>query len=265
MLATIVWATLASAFAGYYYLQNNTNSDQLNSAQNSLNKVGSSYDEATNRYDLLLSEYGSLYGSYSGLTYLADSNYSTLMPTLKSLIEDFGKNYTGLFVEEDINQTYNQLLTDYKTELQKVNVTETDFGNLLIEYYGLFNLSALRKLGMSISEATTLSVDLEIDTNGTVEWHNETNLPAGTTLFRLTQEVTIIKYTYYAFLQPGHVLVDSINNKTTTYTDASHTSGYSWSWSYWSDSGKKWVLGPVGCDAWLLENHGIYRWSYEPW
>jgi hypothetical protein len=253
MLAIIVWAALASTFAGYYFLQNEHTSDQLNSAQSSLNKVASSYSEGANKYDLLLSEYASLDGDYS---YFNGSDYSTLMPSLGSLIADFAKNYNGLFQEEDINKTYNQLLSDYDNLLHNGNATKTGFGNLLIEYYGLFNLSALRQLGTSISEATSLSVNVEIDNNGTIEWHNETNVPAGYTLFRLTQEIAVTKYSYWPFLQPGHVLVDSINNIPATST-------YSWSWYYWSANEKKWVFGPVGCDAWLLEDHGIYKWSYE--
>jgi hypothetical protein len=261
-LAIIVWAALASAFVGYYYLQNSNNSEQLDSAQNSLNTVASNYSNATNKYDLLLSEYGSLYGNYS---YFTSSDYATLMPPLGSLITDFSKNYSDLFVQEDMNTTYNQLLSDYEALLQKGNVTKTDFGNLLSEYYNLFSLSALRELGLSVSEATTLSVSVEINYgNGTLEWNNETQVPAGYTLFRITQEIAVISYSYYAFTQPGHVLVDSINNKT-TYSDPSYNWGYSWIWYYWSDSGKTWVSGPVGCDAWLLTNGGVYKWNYERW
>ena len=258
MLATVVWAALASAFVGYYYLENSNNSAQLSSADNSLNTVASSYFNATNKYDMLLSEYGSLYGNYS---YFTNSDYTPLMPPLGSLITDFSKNYSDLFVQEDINSTYNQLLSDYETLLQKGNVTKTDFGNLLSEYYNLFSLSALRELGLSVSEARTLSVSVEINYgNGTSEWKNETQVPAGYTIFRLTQQIAVINYSYYAFAQPGHVFIDSINNKATNYT-----STYSWIWYYSSDSGKTWVSGPVGCDAWLLTNGGIYKWNYEPY
>jgi hypothetical protein len=203
-----------------------------------------------------------LYGNYS---YFAGSNYASLMQPLGSLIADFSNNYTDLFVQEDLNSTHNQLLSDYQTLLQKSNVTKTDFGNLLNEYYNLFTLSAFRELGLSVSQATSLSVSIEINYgNGTLEWKNETQVPAGYTLFRITQEIAVTNYSYYAFTQPGHVLVDSINNKT-TYTDPSYTWGNSWIWYYWSDSGKTWVSGPVGCDAWLLTNGGIYRWNYERW
>jgi len=262
MLASIVWAALASSFAGYYFLQNGNNTEQLNSAQNSLNKVASSYGDATEKYDLLLTEYASLYGNYSHFT---SSNYVTLMPPLGSAITDLGKNYTNLFEQQDMNKTYDQLLRDYEALQQKGNITRTDFGNLLSEYHDLFSLSALRELALSISEATTLSVNVEINYgNETVEWHNETKVPAGYTLFKLTQEIAVIKYSYYAFTEPGHVLVDSINNKS-THTDPSYAWGYTWIWYYWNGNEKKWVSGPVGCDAWLLENGGIYKWNFERW
>lgn len=257
MLAMIVWAALASAFAGYYYIQNGNNAEQLDNTQNSLNKVASNYSDVTNNYDLLLGEYGSLYSSYYYDTLNATfSNYTILMPALGSLITDFSKNYTNLFVQADINGTYNQLLNDYENRLQKGNITEDNFGSLLSEYYTLFNLSALRELGLSISKASTLSVNIALDyENGTTEWFNETKVPAGYTLFELTQEIATIKYSYYNYTGPGHVFVDSINDKK---NDASY-----WFWYYWNDSNKSWVLGPVGCDAWLLQNGGIYEWKYE--
>jgi phage-related tail protein len=148
MLASIVWAGLASTFAGYYFLQNGNNTEQLKSAQNSMNKVASSYSDATKKYDSLLAEYGSLYGNYS---YFSSDDYATLMPPLGSAIADLGKNYTDLFEQNDMNKTYNQLLIDYEALLQKANITRTDFGNLLSEYYDLFNLSTLRELALSIS------------------------------------------------------------------------------------------------------------------
>jgi len=261
MLAVIVWAALASAFVGYYYLQNSNKSEQLNSANDSLNAVASSYSNATNKYNLLQSEYGTLYGEYS---YFTNSDYTPLMPAFRTLISDFSSNYTDLIQQVDLNNTYNQLLTDYQEALQNGNVTKTEFGNLLGEYYNLFNLSALRELGLSVSHASTLSVSIEINFNGTLVWKNETQVPAGYTLFGITQEIATINYSYDAFAQPGHVFVESINNLT-EYTDPSFTWGYSWIWYYSTDGGKTWVSGPVGCDAWLLINGGIYKWNYERW
>jgi len=265
ILATIVWASLASAFAGYYYLQNMNNSEQLNSAQSSLNKVASNYSQAADKYDLLLSEYALLDGNYS---YFMGSNYAILMPPLRSLIANFAKNYTSLLTQEDMNKSYQQLLSDHATLLQKGNITRGDFGSLLSEYYNLFNLSAIRELGLSISKSTTLSVNVVIDYgNGTAEWHNETIVTSGYTLFRLTQEIAVIESSYFAYLEPGHIRIDSINGKTTTanYTNPSYSWGYSWIWYYWNDNDKRWVSGPVGCDAWLLKDGGIYKWNYEYW
>lgn len=254
MLATIVWATLASTFAGYYYIQNMNNTEQLDNAQNSLHRVASSYSETTNKYDLLLSEYALLDGNY---LYPAGNDYGALMQSFGNLLADFRENYTNLLAQQDINQTYQQLLNDYETLLQNGTVTKEDFGSLLDEYYKLFNLSALREQGLSISEATTLSVNVTIDYgNQTVTWQNNTKIPAGYTLFGLSQKIAIINYSYYASIEPGHVVVDSINDKA-------GLSGYLWFWYYWNNTEKQWVNGPVGCDAWLLKDGGIYKWSYE--
>jgi hypothetical protein len=261
-LTTIVWATLASALAGYSYLQNTASSQQINTLQYSLDKISFSYNEAIGKYDLLIGEYGLLYGNY---TYSMNSNFSSLMPLMENLITSFGENYSSLLMQEDINKTYNQIESDYETLLERDNVTKTDFGSLLNRYYGLLLLSALREQQLSVSEAATLTANIEIDYgNGTVEWHNETNISAGSALFELTQELATIKYSFYAFNEPGHVLVDSINN-VKTYTDSSYAWGYSWIWYYWSNNGRKWVSGPTGCDAWFIENGGIYKWNYERW
>ena len=257
ILATIVWAALASAFAGYYYLQNGNNAQQLTSAQNSINTLASNYSEATNKYNLLLSDYGALNSTYYYDTQNTTfSNYTSLMPVLRNLIADFEKNYTNLFVQVDINGTYNQLLYGYENSLQKGNVTEDKFGSLLSEYYNLFSVSALRELGLSVSNVSTLSVNIAIDYgNRTTKWFNQTKVPAGYTLFELTQKIATIEYGYYS-MGPGHVLVDSINNKNGTFTSY-------WLWYYWNVNDKSWVFGPVGCDAWLLQNGGIYEWKYS--
>jgi hypothetical protein len=177
------------------------------------------------------------------------------MPVLGNLIADFGRNYTDLFVQADINGTYHQLLNDYENSLQKGNVTEDKFGSLLSEYYNLFSVSALRELGLSVSKVSTLSVNIAINYgNGTTKWFNQTRVPAGYTLFELTQKIATIEYSYYS-MGPGHVLVTSING---VKNDASY-----WLWYYWDVNDKSWVFGPVGCDAWLLQNGGIYEWIYE--
>ena len=262
LLAIIVWAALASAFVGYYYLENSRNSAQLVNANNSLDTVASTYFDATSKYDSLQSEYGTLYGNYY---YFSNSDYTALMPSFGALISDFSKNYSDLFVQADINGTYNQLLTDYQELSQEGNISRTDFGNLLSEYYNLFSLCAIKELGQSISNAATLSVSILINYgNGTLEWNNETQVPAGTNLFEITQQISVVKYSYYATAEPGHVFVDSINNLA-EYATAAGTSGYSWFWYYSNDNGKTWTEGQVGCDAWLLANGGVYEWNYTSW
>lgn len=261
-LAMIVWAASASALASYYYLQYRNNTEQLSSTQSSLNKLAINYNEAVGKYDLLLSDYSILYANYS---YIFDGIYTRLMYPFKTLLTNYANNYTRLLMQEDLNQTYTQVLGAYKTLEPKSNVTKQEFGTLLNEYYELFSLSALRELGLSISESTTLTVSIQINYgNGTIEWHNSTKVPAGYTLFKLTQNITIINYTYYASIEPGHILVDSINDKA-SHTDPSFSWGYSWIWYYWSEEQNKWIVGPVGCDAWLLKDGGMYKWNYEYW
>jgi len=194
------------------------------------------------------------------------NDYATLMPPLEALITDLGKNYSDLFLaQEDMSKTYNQLLSDYDVLLEKGNVTKTDFGEMLNECYNLLSLSAIRELSFTLGKTTILHVNIEIDYgNATLEWRNETQAPAGQTLFGIMQKIALINYSYFAFTEPGHVLIDSINN-VTTHTDPSYAWGYSWIWYYYNDSNKMWVNGPVGCDAWLLKNGAAYRWSYERW
>jgi hypothetical protein len=255
-LAMIVLAALASTFAGYYYLQYSNNAGQLNNAQNSLNTIASNYSDSTNKYYLLLNDYVTLNSAYSSFN---KSNYVTLMPPLGSLIAHFGRNYTDLLAQKDINQTYHQLLNGYEKLLQNGTVTKEDYGSLLSEYYSLFNPSALGEIGLAINRATTLSVSVAIDYgNGTVAWYNKTIVPAGYNLLELTQEIAIVKYNYYPSMEPGHVLVDSINDKA-------GTSVSSWLWYYWNNADKGWAWGLVGCDAWLLKDGDIYKWSYESW
>jgi hypothetical protein len=257
VLAAILWAALASAFVGYYYIENNNNSAQLSSANNSLMTVASSYSDATSKYNSLQIEYGALYGSYS---YFTNSDYSPLMQPLKTLIGHFDDNFSDLTIQADINGTYNQLLSDYGTLAQKGNISRADFGNLLNEYHELFNLCTIRALETSIGNATTLSVSIGINNgNGTMEWSNETHVPAGTTLFDITQEVAAVKYSYDATEQPGHVFVNSINNVAMANTNGTW---YYWAWFYSNDNGKTWMYGTVGCDAWLLTNGSVYEWNY---
>jgi len=262
LLAIIVWASLASAFAESYYLRYNDATEHLTAMQNSANQLASKYDTAVNRYNSFLGKYSSVYGNYS---FLVGNSYTGLVPSLRNLVLDFGENYSELVQQTDLNRTYNGLIDDLNILGTQSNVTKDDFGHILNEFYSLFSLAAFRDFGQSISEATTLEVNVCIDYgNNTVQWHNETRVTAGDSLFKVTQELATVNYTYNALMQPGHVLVDSINEKA-TYIDPSYSWGYSWIWYYWSEGQKKWIAGPVGCDAWLLKENGLYKWNYEYW
>ena len=257
MLATIVWAVLATTFAGYYYLQNGNNIEQRDNVQNSLNRLASNCSKVTSKYELLFTKYISLYGNYSSdISNTTFSNYTILMPALGSLIADFGKNYTDLLVQSDINRTYHQLSQEYEILLQGKNATENNFGDLLSEYYTLFNVSAFKELELAVNKTSILSVNIAFDYgNGTAKWFNGTRVPAGYTLFDLTQAISTIKYSSWG-TGPGQIFIDSINGKSSTRNSY-------WLWYYWDSSGKSWTWGPVGCDAWLLQNGGIYEWKYQ--
>jgi len=262
-VAVFIWAVSASAFAGYYYLQSKNYGQQIDETQNSISRLASNYDETVSKYNVLAGEYSTLYGNYS---YFFDSNYAKLVEPFGHLVVNLGGNYTSsLNTQKDLNRTYSELVSHYEMLRQKDNVTKEEFGGLLSEYYKLFTQLTIKELAQSVSETVTLSVNLDIDYgNGTVIWHNGTYISAGSTLFELTQKTAAINYTYYALMEPGHIIISSINDKA-AYTDPSYTSGYSWIWYYWDDAQKKWTIGPVGCDAWLLKDGGNYKWNYEYW
>ena len=260
-LAILVWAISISSLAGYFYLQNTMYTEQIGENQQSLNKTASNYDELTSKYNILLGEYSILYGSYS----FPGGNFTLLMEPLGRLIDNQKGNYSSLIMDQkDLNETYYTLEEDYQLVYQKGNVTGEDFGRLLNEYYDLFNLLAIRELSLVLSETVTLNVNACIDYgNGTTNWRNETKMPAGSSLFQLTQKIAEINYTYYPSMKPGHVLADSINDKK-AYT-AGYSEGWSWIWYYWDGDEQNWISGPVGCDAWMLKNDGTYKWRFEHW
>ena len=260
-LAIFVWATLVSSLAGYFYFQNTTYTRKIGENQQSLNKTASNYDELMSRYNTLLSEYSILYGIYS---FPQGANFTLLTEMLGGLMDNFEGNYSSILMnQEDLNETYHVLKDNYQLVHQEGNVTEEDFGRLLDEYYELFNLLAIRELSLVLSETVTLVVNICVDYgNETITWCNETMMPAGSSLFQLTQKIAKINYTYYSLMKPGHILMDSINDQKAY---VGYSEGWSWIWYYWDDDEQNWIPGPVGCDAWMLKNGGIYRWTFEHW
>jgi len=264
-LAVTIWAASISGLAGYFYLQNETYTQQIGENQQSLNKTTSNYDKTMGKYNTLLSEYSILYGSYS----FPEVNFSSLMQPFGRLMDNLKGNYSSLLIDqEDLNETYYTLEENYLVH-QEGNVTEEDFGRLLNEYYELFNLLTIRELSIVVSETVTLTVNICINYgNETEEWHNETNVPAGYSLFQLTQSVATTDQDYNPLMKPGHIFLKSINDKeeyTVYHFEEAYSEGYSWLWYHWDDNKQNWILGPVGCDAWMLKDGGVYKWSFEYW
>jgi len=261
-LAMFVWAALASSFAGYLYLQNTMNSEQIAENQQSLNTMATTYNEAMAKYDALLSDYSFLQGNYS---FPLNSNFTLLTGSFLNLLNSVEGNFSSLLTDQkDLNETHYALQSKSQALLLRGNVTREEFGKLLDECYEFLNLLAIRELSKTISEVTTLTVNICIDYgNGTAEWHNKTVIPTGSSLFQLTQKVATINYTYDALMKPGHIRITSINNWK-EYT-IGYSEGGAWLWYYWDDNRQEWVFGPVGCDAWMLKDGGIYKWNFELW
>lgn len=264
LLLALVWILMISSFAAYYYLQNEIYAQQLSENQESLRSISSSYNRLMSKYNDLGSEYSSLYGVY---LFSMDTDFSSQREPLGTLIENLGANYSSLLAEQrELNETYRVLQEIYQESfLKSENVTKEDFGSVLQQFFELLDLLTLRELSVTVSNVVTLTVDLSIDYgNGTVQWWNGTEMLPGSSLFLLIQKVASIRYTYYSSSKPGHVLLDSINGKE-PYVAPDFSEGWNWVWYQWNKLEKTWIPGKVGCDAWMLENDGIYEWKYEYW
>jgi len=264
-LTMFVWAVLASSIAGYLYLQNTMNTEQIAENQQSLNTMATTYNEAMAKYDQLLSDYSFLQGNYS---FPLNTNFTLLTGSFLTLLNSVEGNFSSLLTDQkDLNETYNALQSESQTLLLRGNVTREEFGDLLDGCYEFLNLLVIRELSKTISEVTTLTVSICIVyENGTVEWHNNTVIPTGSSVFQLTQKVATVNFTYDALMRPGHVRITSINNETeyTSY-EPDYSEGGAWLWYYWNDDKQEWVFGPVGCDAWMLKDGGTYKWNFEYW
>jgi hypothetical protein len=264
-LAIFVWAVFASSFAGYLYLQNTMKSEQIAENQQSLNTMATGYNEAITKYNQLLSDYSILQGNYA---FPQNVNFTLLTNSFLNLLDNIEGNFSSLITDQkDLNETRYALRSETQTLLLRGNVTREEFGELLDECYEFLNLLAIHELSRTISEVTTLAVNVCFDYgNGTVEWHNNTVISTGSSLFQLTQKVAMINKTYDALTRPGHIRITSINNKEEyTHYDIGYSEGAAWLWYYWDANKQDWVFGPVGCDAWILKDGGMYKWSFEQW
>jgi hypothetical protein len=249
MLATLIWASIATGSVAYYYLEQIKYEGQLKEKQQLLNELAEDYGASATRRNLLSGDYGTLLGEYQ---WSSGGNYSALMSEYEKMLSNLRGNYTSTLNEFlELNETYNNLLNESQALNKKSTITREEFGSLINEFYKLFTALAMKEIEGFQSQISMIKVSLCIDYgNLTTEWHNiSTSL--GTTVFDLTKKVANVEKSYYPAMEPGHILVTSINN---------HREGY-WIWYYWDDIENKWIFGPVGCDAWILKDNGIYNWT----
>ena len=281
-MVMLCWAVVAASGMIWYYTQMMTYSDQLSDRETMLNEMMQSHNEMVEGYNVIATDYSDLYGSYQffppwpyNLTTIEydnlRGNYSDFLTDYSELLDELNGTYGDLLSQySELNGTYNELkkycdqlmdrlesyTADNRAEL--INDLTIDFNELLIKY-GKLSSELVVKAYSVVMGTLELKVDLCIDYgNGTVIWSNATSMPVGASLFDLIQKEAIVDYKYYAMMEPGHILVTSINGLEQNYATFQY-----WFWYYWDVETGKWVHGSVGCDAWKLKTDGIYKWAYE--
>jgi hypothetical protein len=230
-------------------LEQNRYAKQLQENQQLLITLTENYDTAVSKRNLLGGGYSLLFGEYQ---WFSGEDYSTLMNEYNTLLLNLKQNYTSTLTRfPELNETYTYLLGEFQSINQKSTVTKAEFGSLLDDFYKLFTSLTMKELDSYTGELKLIDVSISINySNSSTEWHN-VSLSPGTTLFELTREVAEVEYSYWSTMEPGHILVSSINNNADGF----------WVWYYWDNATNTWVFGPVGCDAWILLNNGIYNWT----
>jgi len=247
-LAILIWALTATGFMTYYYIQKVTYDEQLQQRQKLLDDLARNSENSLTKWNLLAGDYSALLGEYQ---WFQEENYASLMDKYEKLIVNLKGNYSDLLnASPDLNETYNFLWQKYQTINQQTIVEENEFGELLSDSYKLATSMTLKEMGKFVGEATVIHVNLLIAYGDAPEkWYN-ISVPLGTTLFNLTRTVAEIEYSYWPAMEPGHILITSINDSAEGY----------WLWYYWNEDNSEWVSGPVGCDAWMLKDGGVYKW-----
>lgn len=258
VLATLVWALIASGLAAYYYLEMDRYQKESGEKEQLLLGIAEGYKEALGRQDLLMRDYNALLGEYYMFT---GENYSIFVEKYVQLLSNLGNNCTATINDSpELKETYESLLNATQRLIEQDTVTKDEIEPLLMEFNELLRSIMVKELENLIGENTTIKVNLCIDYgNGTVTWYNVSATP-GMSLFDLTQQVAQIEYDYYPTMEPGHVLMKTINGVASLPSDLKY-----WFWYYWDDTTNQWVLGQVGCDAWTLRDNGTYKWVYKVW
>jgi hypothetical protein len=256
MLAAVVWASIASSSMAYYYLEQTRYKGQNDEMQQLLNGIAENYNSSLTKQDSLSRDYNTLLGEY--YQFFGD-NYSQFMSGYKSLLSSLEGNYTSALNKfPELKEAYNNLLNNSQALSEKNVVTGEEFDSLLKDYYRLFMSLAAKELEDFLNTISTIEVTLCIDYgNETQKWHN-LSASSGKTLFDLTLQIAKVDYDYYSLMEPGHMLINSID-------DLAPSGGKYWFWYYWDGTKNEWIRGQIGCDAWLLKDNGIYKWAYKTW
>lgn len=247
-LATLVWALMTTGFMSYYYMEQTKFQKQVDEKQQLLKELTENYEASTTKRNLLVGDYGTLLGEQQLHT---SENYSSLMGKYEKLLSNLSGNYTlTLNAFPELNKTYSNLLAEFQALNNRSQVSKEEFGSLLGDFYKLLTALTIKESEGLLGKVGVIEVSLCIDYgNLTVKWFNISASPSAS-LFDLTQKVANVEYSYWPTMEPGHILITSINN---------YAKGY-WVWYYWDEENNDWVFGPVGCDAWILNNNGVYKW-----
>ncbi len=94
--------------------------------------------------------------------------------------------------------------------------------------------------------------------NGTAGWYENVNVIGVATVFKATQAVATLDYSWWG----DDVFVDAINGVWNNYT-----TNYFWLYWYWNSTSGSWNCGPVACNKYLLNDGDVIAWYYEtsPW
>ena len=116
------------------------------------------------------------------------------------------------------------------------------------KYYGFY-----KDLSKNLGEVS-ISVNTLIDYgNGTKTWYNNTILPIGASVLNATIKVAMLNYSVSSY----GAFVNSINGVWNN-----KDKNLWWLWYYWDSAELKWILGPVACNSYTLNDGSIVGWNY---
>jgi len=111
------------------------------------------------------------------------------------------------------------------------------------------------KASVAAEPQTKILVDVLLDYgNGTWKWTSCILSKLGNdTVYNATQFAAItLNITWYG----DSIFVDAIDDVWNNYP-------YYWIWWYWNSTESQWIMGPVACNFYVLEDCDIITWYYE--